>query len=356
VVIPVSTTPKKGLRDKAEFVTAKDPASSLLNFFANFADETPSCARPDVGLKSLPLILISQLPRSGGTLFSQLLDGHPSLHVYPWEMKIGYPSKGHWPTLHLDASPDRLFATLFHAELAYLARKGYRKRGKSKQRQKRLNFDYSPIEHYQSFVHSLPRERSRRIILDTYFNTFFRAWRYCTNNASQVAGFVPTMAKNADSIAKFFSDYPDGRLVSIVRDPADWFVSRRAHTKAGMPRYADLEEEMLAWNKMAEVALRYRQIYGNKFLLLSFKDLVTDRRGTMRRVCDWCGIEFHPCLLEQTFAGKEVTPNTNFEDPIDQLAGRVLDRKLVLTKWESTQAYALTNRLRAELQHIGCVA
>jgi hypothetical protein len=355
VVNQISTySNKKRVRDKAEFVNADDPANSLLEFFGNFADEIHSCEQPDFGVKSLPLILISQLPRSGGTLLSQLLDGHPALHVYPWEMKIGYPSKGCWPALELDASPDRLFATLFHAELAYLARKGYRKRGKTRQRQKRLNFDYSPIEHYRSFVHSLPRERSRRTVLDTYFNTFFHAWHHRTEKAAYIAGFVPTMAKNLDSIADFFSDYPDGGLVSILRDPADWFVSRRAHTKRGLPRYDDIGQEMLTWNGMAKLAVEYRRIYGDQFLLLSFKDLVTDREGTMRRVCNWCGLDFLPCLLTQTFAGNIVPPNTNFEDPIEELAGRVLDRKHLLTERERTQIYASTRRLRAELHELGC--
>jgi hypothetical protein len=353
-VDPISANPKKRIRDKAEFVKADDPANSLLEFFGSLAGEIRSCAQPDVGVKSLPLILISQLPRSGGTLLSQLLDGHPALHVYPWEMKIGYPSKGYWPALDLDNLADRLFATLFHAELAYLARKGYRKTGKSRQRQKRLRFDYSPIEHYRSFVRSLPRERTRRTVLDTYFNTFFQAWHHGTKNAAYIAGFVPTMAKNLDSIANFFTDYPDGHLVSILRDPADWFVSRRAHTKRGLPRYDDLGQEMLTWNVMAQLALRYRRMYGNRFLLLSFNDLVTNREGTMRRVCDWCGLDFHPCLLDQTFAGNVVTPNTNFDDPIEELAGRVLDRKHLLTKSETAEVYALTSRLRAELHDVGC--
>ena len=40
-----------------------------------------------------PLVLISQVQRSGGTLLSQLFDGHPELHAHPHELKIGYPTK-----------------------------------------------------------------------------------------------------------------------------------------------------------------------------------------------------------------------------------------------------------------------
>jgi hypothetical protein len=36
-----------------------------------------------------PLVLISQIQRSGGSLLSQLLDGHPELDAHPHELKIG---------------------------------------------------------------------------------------------------------------------------------------------------------------------------------------------------------------------------------------------------------------------------
>ena len=40
-----------------------------------------------------PLALISEIQRSGGSLLSQLFDGHPQVHAHPHELKIGYPKK-----------------------------------------------------------------------------------------------------------------------------------------------------------------------------------------------------------------------------------------------------------------------
>ena len=57
-----------------------------------------------------PLVLISQIQRSGGTLLSQLFDGHPELHAHPSELKIGRPKFWHWPPLDLDR-PDTWFWT-----------------------------------------------------------------------------------------------------------------------------------------------------------------------------------------------------------------------------------------------------
>ena len=48
-----------------------------------------------------PLILISQIQRSGGTLLSQLLDGHPECYAHPYELKWGRPAKWDWPQVDL---------------------------------------------------------------------------------------------------------------------------------------------------------------------------------------------------------------------------------------------------------------
>ena len=173
------------------FLEAADPGQALLDFFQRLGTRASVGATEQRAVRGLPLILISQLPRSGGSLLSQLLDGHPQFLVYPWEMTIGYPVKNEWPILDMRDAPDRLFAQLFDAELGYLARKGYRKRGKAKQKEKRIKFKYSPLDHYLSFLAAFPRNRTQRSVLDTYFDTFFRSWRRDPNDALYIAGFVP---------------------------------------------------------------------------------------------------------------------------------------------------------------------
>ena len=37
-----------------------------------------------------PMVLVSQIQRSGGTLLSRLFDGHPECHAHPYELKIGH--------------------------------------------------------------------------------------------------------------------------------------------------------------------------------------------------------------------------------------------------------------------------
>src|SRR5687767_14274884 len=75
-----------------------------------------------------PMVLISQIQRSGGHLLNSLLDGHPQLHVHPWEIQIGHPGKAEWPILDLDADVDAWLAILSEPWLPVGFEGGYRRR------------------------------------------------------------------------------------------------------------------------------------------------------------------------------------------------------------------------------------
>src|SRR5438046_285295 len=73
-----------------------------------------------------PLVVVSQVQRSGGTLLSQLFDGHPECHAHPSEIKIGYPKKWNWPPIDL-ARPEDWFPMLYEDSVEKRLRRGYRK-------------------------------------------------------------------------------------------------------------------------------------------------------------------------------------------------------------------------------------
>ena len=76
---------------------------------------------------TVPIALISQIQRSGGSFLSQLFDGHPQVHAHPYELKIGYPKKYIWPNLDLSESPQRWFEFLFEDDVIQHFREGYKK-------------------------------------------------------------------------------------------------------------------------------------------------------------------------------------------------------------------------------------
>ena len=92
----------------------------------NLQDLSRICSEHVLPVTS-PLALIAQIQGSGGTLLSQLFDGHPELHVHPHELMIGYPEKGIWPRIDLSDGPKRWFEVLFEDIVSEYNRKGYKK-------------------------------------------------------------------------------------------------------------------------------------------------------------------------------------------------------------------------------------
>ena len=81
-----------------------------------------------------PLALISQVQRSGGSLLSQLFDGHPEIHAHPHELHTGYPKKHTWPPLVLDDGPAEWFRLLSEPPAERAFREGYQKQPKGHER------------------------------------------------------------------------------------------------------------------------------------------------------------------------------------------------------------------------------
>jgi hypothetical protein len=73
-----------------------------------------------------PMVLVSQIQRSGGTLLSRLFDGHPQCHAHPYELKIG--RKARWPKLDLEA-PETWFEALYEHKVAVHLVSGWSKPG-----------------------------------------------------------------------------------------------------------------------------------------------------------------------------------------------------------------------------------
>lgn len=269
-----------------------------------------------------PLVLVSQVQRSGGTLMSQLFAGHPELHVHPGELHIGYPKKDFWPTLDLDASPDRWFRQLFERRLREYSREGYVKVPD----RLRANYRSSEIVHPFLFVPSLQRDIFRdcvkdgvdkqRDVIDAYMTSYFNAWldyqSLYGERRKLVAAFCPRLASRPESVAGFFGDYPDGRLISIVRDPRSWYVS---YSRKGNKRWRRRGQMLDHWIRSARAMLENRRRYGDRVLLLRFEDLLGDTEGTMGAVCDWLGIGFDPILTRPTFQGLDVRANSTFHVP-----------------------------------------
>jgi len=289
-----------------------------------------------------PLLLISEIQRSGGTLMSQLLDGHPEIYAHPHELKIGRPSKFYWPRLDLSAGPDEWWEGLRENQVVKHAALGYRKgQSADKQKEKPLPFIFSQglqERIFKKMASSCPRPTQRQI-LDAYATSYFNGWidyQGLYRDSTSVrfwSAFVPRLATSEEQCAAFFSDYPDGYLLSVIRNPASWFVSARRHK----PEEYILEKAAELWVESTSAAMRNSSRYPGRVLLVHFDSLVKDTEATMRAVCGRLGMAFSESLVVPTFNSLPMSANSSFNaSPAGSILKASVGRGQQLTAAESS--------------------
>jgi hypothetical protein len=293
-----------------------------------------------------PVVLISQAQRSGGTLLSQLLDGHPAIAAHPHELKIGYPTTEDWPDADPRLGAEGSFKRLFEARNIALLREGYTKGDKDPERHP---FFLVPAVHYRLFrqlFHSAPPASSREV-LDHYFASYFKAWlnyRGPEGAKRWISVFAPRLAHREASVARFFADYPDGRLIQIVRDPMTWLPSARAHGKKGVATLP-IETLLETWRASGEAILRNRERYGDRVVVMRFEDLIGRTAGTMRALARELEIDYLAILAEPTFNGTPMRANSSFAVAGAGIIAAPLEREAMLSEAEQ----GLVDRLCRDL-------
>jgi Sulfotransferase family len=262
-----------------------------------------------------PLALISQVQRSGGTLLGRLFDGHPECHAHPHELMIGDVKAHAWPELDLAGDPDEWFEGLQEETLAKLFASGKRVIPLKTTDGKRGTYPFilPPRFQRQIFMEEIARRRpieSEREILNAYMTSLFNAWLDYQNltgwEKKWVVAFSPRRAWGA-GLTKFFELYPDGRLISILRDPLSWYASEQA-------RIADpvTVSRVAGWQKSAQQMRRAAETHRNRVFIVRFDELVLDTWGTMSRLADFLDIDFDPILVTPTFNRYPAGANSSY--------------------------------------------
>lgn len=243
-----------------------------------------------------PLVVITQMARSGGTLLLHLFDGHPECLVVPHELSVMLPSR----PLPRDAGA--AFAMLTPKLLAK-----WRASASSGE------FDVSPdvlrALFYESLAASPPS--TDRDVLDAYFSSYFSAWqsRQGAGGApSWVVGFEPGAIANAQRMDRFAANYPDGRVISVLRDPWTWFVSARRWSK----RFAHVDVALSSWRRSIEQALVHHEERPGWIALVSFDDLALRPGSVLERLCGFLDISFDETLVVPTSNGQPIGDNSSF--------------------------------------------
>ncbi|HSJ35555.1 MAG TPA: sulfotransferase [Acidimicrobiia bacterium] len=156
---------------------------------------------------------------------------------------------------------------------------------------------------------------TRRELLDGYLDSFFAAWldyrdRYIPKTYTVAFGKRHNLAAG-----EFFGDYPDGRLITLVRDPRSWLASAHHHQPE---LYRDLEH----WEASVTASIDLAVKDPDRVFLIPFDRLVADTAATMSVVLDWLGLDMEGVCLEPTFNAMAVHSNSAFQPQrvVDQSA------------------------------------
>jgi hypothetical protein len=284
-----------------------------------------------------PLALISQIQRSGGTLLTQLFDGHPEIHVHPHELKIGKPKKYIWPKIDLNDNAERWFQILFEDDAIVHFKGGYRKERKQDET---FSFVFLPALQKKIFLKYLSSIESITVrdVFDAYMTSYFGAWlnyQNCYGQKKYVTAFTGRLAMYQNNVQSFFEVYPDGRLISVIRDPKNWFPSAFRHNEyIKRDKYTDINLALSQWRESATAMLRNKKRYGERVCIIRFEDLVGKTEAVMRALAEFLDIEFDRSLLIPTFNRFPIKANTSFEAEQHGIMKSTLARYKTLSKEE----------------------
>jgi len=276
-----------------------------------------------------PLALISQIQRSGGSLLSQLFDGHPEIHAHPHELKIGNPKKYIWPQINLHDSFKIWFEILFEDTVIDHFEAGYKKMYQYKEV---YPFIFLPSLQRKIFLKYLNSVESIRLrdVFDAYMTSYFDAWLNNQNSVGEkkfVTAFTPRLAMMQDSMKSFFEVYPDGRLISIIRDPRNWYPSAYRHDAViKKDKYKEIRQAIDQWNENAQSMVWNKERYKDRVCIVRFEDLISDTESVMRYMADFLDVEFDNILLQPTFNKFSIKANTSFNNEKHGIINSTLSR------------------------------
>lgn len=270
-----------------------------------------------------PLFLISQAQRSGGTLLLRLLDGHPQCNVVPFQLRAIDELAKQAPS-----SAEQAWQVLYNAKLEERFRSGHRQRKEGVLSDEQVFPFRMPPELQRQIYDACTAgigEPSSRRFLECYFTSYFNAWldyRNLSGPKRWVVAFEPGIARSRSRRQALRDLYPDGKALSIVRDPWSWYASARRWET----RWREREHALDYWCEVGEGTIKWRRHNKEQVRLISFEDLLAHTEATVAKVADWLGLEASPHLTVPTFNGSPIRANTSFADVATEVSTRPLDR------------------------------
>ncbi len=94
---------------------------------------------------------------------------------------------------------------------------------------------------------------------------------------------------------EIFREFPEARMIHMVRDPRDRYASVSRRHGQNISRLGGVSGR---WNRSVDLGLRNARLYPDNYLFVKYEDLASSPEKTTREVCDFIGEEFDEQMLE----------------------------------------------------------
>lgn len=257
-------------------------------------------------MKTPNVIMISAMYENGGNTMHRFLDAHPELFVYPFESQVGtgysndfltsyVPIRYRWPEFPLSSVAESDYEAFWDEELkTYL-------RAPARSKFKDCGLKMIEAERKARFVEIVnSRGRTRANIVGAFFQSTFDTWQNYNHSGKErfFVGYNPVQVLDAE---KILSDFPEGHIVHVVRNPYSGFADQfRRPFPPSLERYAH------TWAYAQMLALTYKEKYTRRFHIVRFEDLISDRMNTIKDLLLALTLSFDEKCLFPSFNGIEL--------------------------------------------------
>jgi hypothetical protein len=254
--------------------------------------------------------------KSGTTLLTSLLDGHPDLLVLPEET-------AYFPTVltkYASSSRRAQFDYLTRQSLANVLFGGPCKWGR------RDYSHFSTRDLLATFEEAAfaPANADRDLLvllLESYA-------RVLGSSPGRVRYWVEKTPANRDHLGKIFTRFPQSKVLLTIRDPRALLASQIQLEQTRHLRRFSIYLTVQHWRTAARLALA-QQAGGRpneRILVVGFRRLLEQPVDWMRKICGFLGIEYRPVLLHPTKIGRQWTGNSSAQRTFQAISTEPVER------------------------------
>jgi len=287
------------------------------------------------------IIWMLQPPRSGGTLFCRLLDGHSKILVFPTVFRF---SRRIWPKSFLKKNIHSL-VKLFKFMITDKFNKTGIKKKSSNIKQKTYPFVFDKTK----IINGL--KKNYNIINNTnylifFFNSFFESWKNLKHRNKNVKFFFGhSTLINPNSftlnVENFFNNNNCHSIVYIVRNPVSWYLSSK-YLRFAIDQFKnkkDIDKYFNYYSSMLNQAIKLKKKHN--IIFIDFEDLIRNSKKTLKTFSREVNIRYEDTLIVPSFNGEDWIANSSFNIKSKKIDVNVLKkkRKLTLNEKKSMQKY-----------------